>query len=475
MWKYCGFLLCGASLAFAAPQNSPATPSASAANDSSNALMTSFLNVCGGQPTASVSCGAHDSEEHLKTIEVRVIYWLSTPLPFYEKTVQYDVVQYESTVSTTATRTITNNATGLDMQSYTSLIPSAQVSPSGPYDISEVDAVYGTLETIGTHVLTYPTPYALILSRIHVHQMGMCDDGTEFTTSAWFSQPAPIPLPTTLPYLNMDSSVNFTIPGFNEAFHNLYPALDYCSFSAFSGQPSPKVVVETAVTTNIRTVSALQADATPTSASSSMSGGGGGSNAAALSSAAGQLGSLASYIICGLGASCSSSSGSSPSSAPASVKAGATDSHGRAYFMATPTASTAPTVATLGGQGSEAAVPLYTQSGGAVVVPQWRTLTPGAAAATVGDAVMSVGTDGVVVVDGNTVAKGAVQAAQTGDGGGGSTGRSTSSGSSGGGGSQGTTPSEQRSLAAMVVGERGRLWVLGSCLVASTSFVLAFL
>lgn len=299
--------------------------------------------------------------------------------------------------------------------------------------------------------------------------MGMCDDGTEFTTSAWFSQPAPIPLPTTLPYLNMDSSVNFTIPGFNEAFHDLYPALDYCTFSAFSGQPSPKVVVETAVHTDIRTVSALQADATPTSASSSMSGD---SNAAALSSAAGQLGSLASYIICGLGASCTSSSGSSPS-APASVKAGATDSHGRAYFIATPTASTAPTVATMGQ--SNGAVPIYTQSGGAVVVPQWRTLMPGAAAATVGDAVMSVGTDGMVVVDGNTVAKGAVQAAQTGDGssgGGGSTGRSTSQG---GGSSQGTTPSEQRSLAAMVVGEKGRLWVLGSCLVASTSFVLAFL
>lgn len=303
--------------------------------------------------------------------------------------------------------------------------------------------------------------------------MGMCDDGTEFTTSAWFSQPAPIPLPTTLPYLNMDSSVNFTIPGFNEAFHNLYPLLDYCTFSAFSGQPSPKVVVETAVHTDIRTVSALQADATPTSASSSMSGD---SNAAALSSAAGQLGSLASYIICGLGASCSASpAGSSSPSAPASVKAGATDSHGRAYFMATQTGSTAPTVATLG-QGSDPAVPLYTQSGGAVVVPQWRTLMPGAAAATVGDAVMSVGTDGAVVVDGNTVAKGAV-AAQTGAGQG-STGRSTSQGSGGGGGgggSQGTTPSEQRSLAAVMVGEKGRLWVLGSCLVASTSFVLAFL
>lgn len=100
-----------------------------------------------------MSCGSFDSREHAGTIEVRVIYWLTAQLPFYKETVQYDVVQDQSTTRTTATRTITNTATRLDMQSHTSLIPSAQVSPIGPYCISEVDAVYETTEKIGTATL----------------------------------------------------------------------------------------------------------------------------------------------------------------------------------------------------------------------------------------------------------------------------------------------------------------------------------
>lgn len=245
---------------------------------------------------------------------------------------------------------------------------------------------------------TYPTPYALIVNRVHVHQMGMCEDGTEFSTSAWFNQPAPIPLPTTLAYQNMSAEVNLTIPDFNDAFHSLHPRLGYCSFSSFSGQPLPKIVVDTAstratsastVTTTGKAMVQSAAAATTTTAGD-----------ARLSSAAAEIASLASYIACGLGGSCGSSAAAARST---SVAGGATDSHGNTYFFApAAAASTAPTVATLG----RGDVPLYTADNGAVVVPVWRTLSAGAAAATVGDAVMSVGTGGAVVVDGNTVARG---------------------------------------------------------------------
>ncbi|GME30707.1 Cytochrome p450 [Neofusicoccum parvum] len=347
--------------------------------------------MCQGQPTASVSCGSEESEEHPKEIEIRVIYWLTTQLPFYKETVHYDVLQYPSTAITTATRTVSNNATALDMLSYTSLIPSAQAAPSGPYIISEVGAVYGTIEEIGTATITYPTPYALIVNRVHVHQMGMCEDGTEFSTSAWFNQPAPIPLPTTLAYQNMSAEVNLTIPDFNDAFHSLHPRLSYCSFSSFSGQPLPKIVVDTAsaratsastVTTTGKAMvqSAAAAAATTTTAGD-----------ARLSSAAAEIASLASYIACGLGGSC----GSAAAARSTSVAGGATDSHGNTYFFApAAAASTAPTVATLG----RGDVPLYTADNGAVVVPVWRTLSAGAAAATVGDAVMSHATWREIIV-----------------------------------------------------------------------------
>ncbi|OJD34144.1 uncharacterized protein BKCO1_25000151 [Diplodia corticola] len=399
MWRWCGMLLCGAGLALATSQSSesqysersntarlhtsyPAASSVPTADASPTPDASGFLDMCGVQPTASVSCGTHDSVEHMKDIEVRIIYWLTTRVPFYIQTVQYDVVGHGSTLTTTATQTITNNATGVDMLSYTSLIPTAQVQPSGPYDIYEVDPIYDTTEEIGTATLTYPTPYALILNRIHVHQMGSCANGSTFTTSAWFAQPAPIPLPTTLPYLSMGASVNFTnIPGFDDAFHALHPALAYCTFTAFTGQPSPKVVVD--ATTAFRTVSAANDLQKPTPTTSPAS------NAAALSSAALQLGSLASYILCGLGSSCSHTATSSST----------LSTHPPVSYVIPP--GTGATVATLGAS----VVPLYTAAAG-VVVPVWTTLQPGAPAATVGGAVMSVGTDGAVVVDGGTVGRG---------------------------------------------------------------------
>ncbi|KAF9641025.1 hypothetical protein BFW01_g12831 [Lasiodiplodia theobromae] len=408
MWKWVYFLACGVSLVGASPQNTvvPGTSTAFDPFAASYEAADAFRNICGEELPDTVSCGSFDSREHAGTIEVRVIYWLTAQLPFYKETVQYDVVQDQSTTRTTATRTITNTATRLDMQSHTSLIPASQVSPIGPYCISEVDAVYGTTEKIGTATLTYPTPYALIFDRIHVHQTGRCSNGTNFTTSVWFNQPAPIPLPTTgTAYEELPAEVTFPIPGFNEAFHSLYPALDYCSFSAFMGAPSVKVRATPTQATDIRMMeeegtsssspsSSLSSLSPPPSSSSSPPPPSTTTIAPALSSAASQLTSLASLILCGLGASCPALS--SPS--------GATDSSGRTYFYATDTA----TQATIGPSN---AVPLYTDATGGVVVPLWTTLGQDSAA-TVGGAVVSVGTGGEVVVDGQTVARGV--AAETG-------------------------------------------------------------
>ncbi|KAF4541566.1 uncharacterized protein LTHEOB_8561 [Lasiodiplodia theobromae] len=378
------------------------------------------------------------------------------------------------------------------MQSHTSLIPSAQVSPIGPYCISEVDAVYGTTEKIGTATLTYPTPYALIFDRIHVHQTGRCSNGTNFTTSAWFNQPAPIPLPTTgTPYEELPAEVTFPIPGFDEAFHSLYPALDYCSFSAFMGAPSGKVVATPTQATEVRmmeeggeeetssasspSVSPPPSSSPPLTSSPATQSPSPSTNAPALSSAAAQLTSLASLILCGLGASCPALS--SPT--------GATDSSGRTYFFATPSASDAATQATLGPSN---AVPIYTDANGGVVLPLWTTLGQDAAA-TVGGAVVSVGTGGEVVVDGKTVARGVAAAETSGGGGSDLSGRSTTgdgggsgSGTAGGGGGGGGAAEGTggggggSSGAAMVRGERGQgWWVLEGCVGASLLLLVVVL
>ncbi|KAB2568671.1 hypothetical protein DBV05_g12650, partial [Lasiodiplodia theobromae] len=317
MWKWVYFLACGVSLVGASPQNTvvPGTSTAFDPFAASYEAADAFRNICGEELPDTVSCGSFDSREHAGTIEVRVIYWLTAQLPFYKETVQ-----------------------------------------------------------------TYPTPYALIFDRIHVHQTGRCSNGTNFTTSAWFNQPAPIPLPTTgTAYEELPAEVTFPIPGFNEAFHSLYPALDYCSFSAFMGAPSVKVRATPTQATDIR----MMEEGTSSSSSSSLSPPPSSSSsppppstttiAPALSSAASQLTSLASLILCGLGASCPALS--SPS--------GATDSSGRTYFFATPSASDAATQATLGPSN---AVPIYTDANGGVVLPLWTTLGQDAAA-TVGGAV----------------------------------------------------------------------------------------
>lgn len=318
-----------------------------------------------------------------------------------------------------------------------------------------------------------------------MHQTGRCSNGTNFTTSAWFNQPAPIPLPTTgTAYEELPAEVTFPIPGFNEAFHSLYPALDYCSFSAFMGAPSAKVRATPTQTTDIRmmeegreTASSSSASEPPSSSSPPSSSPSPTSPSqstiapAALNSAASQLTSLASLILCGLGASCPALS--SPS--------GATDSSGRTYFFATPSASDGPTRATLGPSN---AVPLYTDASGAVVLPLWTTLGAdgSAAAATVGGAAVSVGTGGEVVVDGKTVAR---AAAETSGGGGGSdlSGRSStgdgggSETGGGGGGAEGTGGGGGGSSGAAMVRGEGRQgwWVLEGCVGASLLLLVVVL
>lgn len=117
------------------------------------------------------------------------------------------------------------------------------------------------------------------------------------------------------------------------------------------------------------------------------------------------------------------------------------------------------------------------------MLPLWTTLGAdgSAAAATVGGAVVSVGTGGEVVVDGQTVARGVAAGTATETGGSDLSGRSSTgdgggSGSgTGGGAAEGTGSggSGGSSGAAMVRGEsRQGWWVLEGCVGASLLLVV---
>ncbi|KAK0653608.1 Isonitrile hydratase [Lasiodiplodia hormozganensis] len=390
-----------------------------------------------------------------------MIYWLSsTTLYLPPQTIQYDVVQDGSTVITTATHTKQSNVSTLDMLSYTDLIPTGQQGGcAGPYCISTIEPVYGTTEvltssyngTTWSDTITYPTPYGLARG-INFGQTAVCADGQTVTSSGSIMGLPPIPAPQTLDYTAWGIEIFNSIPGFGEAVASRYPKIAHCTWGGFNGQPLPKVVVSalTVETTNVVTTtrdSATTRDVTtkPTTREAATT-----TTPAqtATATAEPQPTSLpvappiaepthtqppleadpdtlvpasspspgaGSLILCGLGGPCPSASPSSPTddqppaddppaqnpnsqpappSEPESIYTGSS-----ATFVLGPSPSSSPSDADSPPDAPADAVPIYTESGGAVAVGTHTTLSAGGPAATISNVVVSAGTDGVHLGD----------------------------------------------------------------------------